>query len=114
MGTKVYDKLCRAYDKDEPISPCIIPMSKTSEECLPSDSGWAEDLDCTIVHIERVIVHWSRTLKPAKQNYSPTEREPLALKDSLIKFQPYIEGEQIWAITDHATLTWSRIFQNIN
>jgi len=46
-----------------------------------------------IVHIEQVIEYWSRTLKPAERNYSPTEREALALKEGLIKFQSYLEGE---------------------
>lgn len=64
--------------------------------------------------MERVITYWLRTLKPAKKNYSPTEREALALKNSLIKLQPYIEGEKIWAETDHAALPWSKTYQNIN
>ena len=38
----------------------------------------------------------------------------MALKDGLVKFQPYIEGEQIIAVTDHAALIWSKTFQNIN
>ena len=38
----------------------------------------------------------------------------LALKEGLIKFQPYIEGESILAVMDHATLTWSKTFQNVN
>ena len=42
------------------------------------------------------------------------EQEALALKKGLIKFQPYIEGETILAITDHAVLTWSKTFQNVN
>ena len=36
------------------------------------------------------------------------------LKEGLIKFQPYIEGEVILAITNHAALTWSKTFQNVN
>ena len=52
--------------------------------------------------------------KASQWNYSPTEREALALKEGLIKFQPYIEGEVILAITDHAVLTWSKTFQNVN
>jgi hypothetical protein len=44
----------------------------------------------------------------------PTEREALALKEGLIKFQPYIEGETILAVTNHAALTWSKTFQNVN
>jgi hypothetical protein len=66
------------------------------------------------VYIERVIAYWSGVLKPAKRNYSPTEREALALKEGLIKFQLYVEGEVILAVTDHAALTWSRTFQNVN
>ena len=42
------------------------------------------------------------------------EREALALKEGLIKFQPYLEGEKIFATTDHAALTWSKTFQNVN
>ena len=53
-------------------------------------------------------------LQSAEWNYSPTEREALALKEGLIKFQLYLEGEQIFAITDHAALVWSRMFQNVN
>jgi hypothetical protein len=71
-------------------------------------------LDDTWIYIERVIAYWSRVLKPAKRNYSPTEWEALALKEGLIKFQPYIEGESILAVMDHAALTWSKTFQNVN
>jgi hypothetical protein len=53
-------------------------------------------------------------LKSAERNYPPTEREALALKEALIKFQTFLEGEKIAAVTDHAALTWSRTFQNVN
>lgn len=53
-------------------------------------------------------------MKSAEQNYSPTEPEALALKEALIKFQPFLEGGQTLAITDHAALTWSKTFQNVN
>ena len=61
-----------------------------------------------------MIAYWSRIRKPAEQNYSATEQEALALKEGLIKFQPIIEGENVIAITDHAALTWTHTFQNIN
>lgn len=89
------------------------PIVKNHEVTLPKDK-WSKSFDETIVHVERVIAYWSRILKPAERNYSPTEREALALKESLIKFQPYIEGEKLVAITDHAALTWSKTYQNIN
>ena len=62
----------------------------------------------------RVISYWSRTLKLADGNYSPTEREASASRDGLLKFQPYIEGETVIAITDHVALIWSHTFQNVN
>lgn len=42
------------------------------------------------------------------------EKEALALKEGLIKFHAYIEGEDLIAITDHAALAWSNTFQNVN
>ena len=110
--TKTYDKLKTAYENNSPIPLLITSISK--EEQLPASGTWSSDFEDTIVHVERVIAYWSRTLKPAERNYSPTEREALALRDGLIKFQPYIEGEKIWAITDHAALIWSKTFQNVN
>ena len=71
-------------------------------------------MDETWVYIERVIAYWSRVLKPAEQNYLPTEREAPALKEGLIKFQLYVKDEVILAVTDHAALTWSKTFQNVN
>jgi len=38
----------------------------------------------------------------------------LALKEGLIKFQAYIEGETLLVVTNHAALTWSKTFQNVN
>ena len=62
----------------------------------------------------RMPLHLETAVKPAERNYSPTEREALALKEGLIKFQPYIGGETILEVTDHAALTWSKTFQNVN
>jgi hypothetical protein len=113
-GTKVYDRLEKAYKNKDPIPNLVINIKKDGTDSIPPDTKWAKNFEDTIVKVECVIAYWSRTLKPAEQNYSPTEREALALKEGLIKFQCYIEGEIIYAITDHAALTWSRTFQNIN
>jgi hypothetical protein len=38
----------------------------------------------------------------------------LGVKEALVKFQPFIEGEKIIVITDHAALVWSRTYENAN
>jgi hypothetical protein len=71
-------------------------------------------LDETIVHVERVIAYWSQSLKSAERNYSATEREALGVKEALVRFQPFIEGEQVILMTDHAALQWARVYKNAN
>ena len=112
-GTRAYDQLKKAFDKGEPIPQLVMVLSKDKND-VPKVGEWAGNFEDTIVHVERVISYWSRVLKSAERNYSPTEREALALKEVLIKFQPFLEGVPTLAITDHAVLTWSRTFQNVN
>lgn len=112
-GTRLYDKLEKAFDAQEPI-PCLVSAASKEFNDVPHNETWATHLDDTIVHVERVISYWSRVLKSPERNYSATEREALALKEALIKFQPFLEGSEILAITDHAALTWSTTFQNVN
>lgn len=113
QGTKAYKRLEKAFKKGEPIPSLVTALTKDNSD-IPEAGNWAEKFDDTIVYVERVIAYWSRVLQSAERNYSPTEREALALKEGLIKFQPFLEGEHILAITDHAALTWSKTFQNVN
>ena len=112
-GTKSYDILKSAYDKGQAIPQLTPSISKLYDD-VPESPGWDQIFEDTTVYVERVIAYWSRSLKAAERNYSPTEREAMALKDGLIKFQPFIEGERIIAVTDHAALIWSKTFQNVN
>jgi hypothetical protein len=111
-GTRVYERLLRAFQAGESI-PVLVTAIKGVDDC-PPPGEWAAAFEDTTVHIERVICYWLRVLKSPERNYSPTEREALALKEALIKFQPFLEGGVVSAITDHAALTWSRTFQNVN
>lgn len=112
-GSKVYERLERAFKKGEPVPNLVTHLDKEGSDIL-SPGQWDTDFDNTVVHIEHIIAYWSRVLQSAERNYSTTEREALALKEGLIKFQPYLEGEKIVAITDHTALTWSKTFQNVN
>ena len=112
-GTKAYDQLKKAFDKKEPVPQLVTVLSKERND-VPEVGQWAINFEDTIMYVERVVSYWSRVLKSAERNYSPTEREALALKEALIKFQPFLEGVPTLAITDHTALTWSRTFQNVN
>jgi len=113
QGTRVYEKCEKAFLAKEPVPSLVIQVSKSDNDVPPSQP-WGATLEETWVYIKRVIAYWSQILKPAERNYSPTKREALAFKEGLIKFQPYIEGETILAITDHYALQWSKTFQNVN
>jgi hypothetical protein len=102
-GTKVYERLQAAHQKGDPIPRLVISISKQDDD-VPHNGTWAAKFEDTTVHIKRVIAYWSQTLKVAEQNYSPTEREALALKEGFMKFQSYLEGEKVNAITDHAAV----------
>jgi hypothetical protein len=73
----------------------------------PPGGKWGKTFDETVVHIERVIGYYSRRFKSVEQRYSTTEREALAAKEGLVRFQPYIEGERILLVTDHSALQWA-------
>lgn len=112
-GTKAYEKLQLAYEKGEPV-PKLVTKLSTRIKDHEVDDKWGASLDSSSVHVERVLVYWSRTLKSAETRYSATEREALGAKEGLVKFQPYIEGEQILLITDHAALQWAKTYENAN
>ena len=105
-GTPCYTRLEAAWEAGKEIPQLIVKLHKEKHEVKRPDE-WGATLDETVVHVERVIAYWSRTFKLAERNYSATEREALAAKEALVKFQPFIEGEEITLVTDHAALVWA-------
>lgn len=55
---------------------------------------------------ERPIAFISHNLNKSQRNYSITELESLAVLFAVIKFRPYIEGQEFKVVTDHASLKW--------
>ena len=99
-GTRTYDRLKKAHESGlKP--PCLVMALGV----LKKDS---------VVHVERVIAYWSRLFKSAETRYSTTEREALAAKEGLVKFQPFIEGEDVLLVTDHSALQWARTYEYAN
>ena len=112
-GTKAYDNYLKAYNRgDSPPKTPVKLSQKTQDD--KETQGWAETFDESIVQVERVIAYWSRTFKSAETRYSATEREALAAKEGLVRFQPFIEGEKVTLVTDHAALQWARTYENSN
>lgn len=112
-GTCTYDHLKKAHEKGLAPPQLVAGLSSKCKDHKFEDE-WAMDFNETIVHVERVIAYWSRLFKNAETRYSTTEREALAVKEGLVKFQPFIEGEDILLITDHSTLQWARTYENAN
>lgn len=112
-GTRTYSRLKKAYDNGLPPPKLTTSLSSKINDS-PAEESWSEDFESSIVHIERVIGYWSRTFKSAETRYSTTEREALAAKEGLVKFQAFIEGESVLLVTDHSALQWARTYENSN
>ena len=114
-GTKAYDRIAKAHASGEAPPRLVARLSHKTDDTKSDDQrGWGATLDESWVPVERVIAYWSRMCKPAERNYSATEREALAAKEGLVHFLPFIEGERVTLITDHAALQWARTFENAN
>ncbi len=112
-GTKAYDILLKAWNsKSEILQLYNKVMTKVKHHEYKQQ--WGDGFEKTEVWAEWVIGHYSRKFRSAETRYSTTEREALAAKEGLIWFQPYIEGEKIALITDHAMLQWARMYKNSN
>ena len=112
-GTRTYDRLKKAFDSGL-LPPKLMTTLSSKFNDSPTDDQWGITFEETIVHVERVVSYWSRTFKGAETRYSTTEREALAAKEGLVKFQPFIEGEKVLLVTDHLALQWARTYENSN
>jgi hypothetical protein len=106
-GTRAYRRLQDAYKRKESVPDLVARLSKEYDDKRPTPS-WHMTWEDTQVPVEHVVAYWSRVLALAETRYSTTEREALVAKESLVHFQPFIEGERILLVTDHAALTWAK------
>lgn len=61
---------------------------------------------------EHPIAFHSRCLSKAEKNYSTTEKELLAILDSVYHYRGYIDGAKFTVITDHSSLKWLLALDN--
>ena len=109
----MHTKLAVAHRKGEKVLELVVHLSKEHDDRHPNPE-WSKNWEDMHIPIERIVAYWSRVLTPAKTRYSATEREALAAKESLVCFQPFIEGERILLVTDHSALTWAKTYENAN
>ena len=113
QGTRIYKRMQEAYNKKEPVPETNTRLSKEYDDRHPIPE-WSPNWEETQVPVEHVVVYWSHVLLPAETRYSAMEHEALAAKESLVCFQPFIEGERVLLVTDHATLAWAKMYENAN
>lgn len=102
-----------AYNNGEKPPKLTFWLSKEHDDRHPTPE-WSKDWENTLVPVERVIAYWSCVLLPVETHYLATEHEALVAKESLVCFQPFIEGERVLLVTDHATLIWAKMYENAN
>ncbi|XP_042067440.1 uncharacterized protein LOC121810774 [Salvia splendens] len=74
--------------------------------CDASDVAVGSALGQKRDKVFRVIYYASRTLDPAQENYTTTEKEMLAVVYSFDKFRPYLIGAKTIVFTDHAAIRY--------
>ena len=90
-GTCTYTHLKKQFDTGL-LPPKLTTTLSSKMVNSPANDKWGNTFELLVVHVERVIVYWSRTIKSVECHYLMTEREALAVKEGLVKFQPFIEG----------------------
>ena len=92
-GTHIHKQLAEAYKKGNKVPDLVVRLLKEVDDRHLTPE-WSKNWEDMNVPVEQVVAYWSRVLAPAETRYSATEREALATKESLVHFQPFIEGER--------------------
>lgn len=81
-------------------------------QCDASAIGVGSVLSQKIGGIEHPIAFYSRLLTKPEKNYGTTERELLAVLESIKHFRGYLDGMKFTIITDHIALKWLLTLDN--
>lgn len=81
-------------------------------QCDASSVGIGSVLTQTINGNEHPVAYYSRILTKTERNYSTTERELLAVLDSIKHFRCYLDGMKFSVVTDHMSLKWLLTLDN--
>lgn len=106
-----FNKLKKAL-MDSPVMSCPDFSRPFILQCDASLSGLGSVLVQEFDGVEHPIAYYSRLFSKAEKNYSTTERELLAVLDSIKHFRGYLEGVEFTIVTDHIALKWLLTLDN--
>lgn len=95
-----------------PVLACPDFTKPFQIHCDASSVGIGSVLIQEIDGNEHPVAFHSRLLSKTERNYSTTERELLAVVDSVNHFRPYIDGSHFIIVTDHMCLKWLKTLNN--
>lgn len=108
---EAFEKLKQAL-LDTPVIACPDFSKPFMLHCDASSVGLGSVLTQFIDGEEHPIAFHSRLFSHAERNYSTTERELLAVLDSILHFRCYLDGTKFSIITDHMALKWLLTLNN--
>lgn len=108
---KAFDFLKEAL-MTAPVVACPDFSQPFSLQCDASAVGLGSVLTQVFEGQERPVAYHSRLFTKAERNYSTTERELLAVLDSIRHFRGYLDGMKFAVITDHMALKWLLTLDN--
>jgi transposase InsO family protein len=97
--------------KESILNPPVLALPVSGRPYIVETDASANQLGCVLLQEQqdkslRPIGFWSRACNKAEQNYSPTEREALAIIWAVKMLRPYLERVRFSVRTDHAALRW--------
>ena len=93
------------------VEPPVLALPRVSKPYVIETDASNYQIGCALLQEQddghfHPVGYWSRTLTKAERNYSPTEKECLAVVWSITSLRPYIEGTRFTVRSDHDSLRW--------
>jgi RNase H-like domain found in reverse transcriptase len=92
------------------LTPPILALPKADGQFTLDTDASSDQIGCCLLQEQsdekHLLGYWSRGLTSAEHNYSPTEKECLAIAWAILTLRPYLEGRRFIIRTDHHSLRW--------